>query len=261
MDLGLIGKRSLVMSSSRGIGLGVAKMLADEGALVMLTGRDGTTLEAGVADIATRGGSARAVMADLATPHGLQAIASAIDRELGGIDILVCNTGGPPPRIAMDVSPEDWRAQMDAMVVPITEIVRHVLPGMRKRKWGRIITVASSGVVQPIPNLALSNALRAAVVGWSKSLATDVAADGVTVNVVLPGRIRTARVDEIDASAAAKSGRSLEAVAQASHNSIPAGRYGDVGEFASVVTFLASQLASYVTGSMIRCDGGAIRSI
>jgi 3-oxoacyl-[acyl-carrier protein] reductase len=136
-----------------------------------------------------------------------------------------------------------------------------LLPGMRARGWGRVLTIASSGVEQPIPNLALSNGIRASVLGWSKTLAGEVAADGVTVNVVLPGRIHTDRVDQLDAVAAQRQGKSLVEVARASTATIPAGRYGRPEEFADTVAFLASGRASYITGAKIRVDGGMIRSL
>src|SRR5262249_6401689 len=132
---------------------------------------------------------------------------------------------------------------------------------MRRRGWGRIVTSTSSGVVQPIPNLGISNTLRASLVGWSKTVAAEVAADGVTINVVVPGRIKTRRVDELDGKAAERQGKSIDQVVQESVASIPAGRYGRPEEFARVVTFLASEPASYVTGSVLRIDGGLIKSI
>ncbi|MEM9814438.1 MAG: SDR family oxidoreductase, partial [Pseudomonadota bacterium] len=141
------------------------------------------------------------------------------------------------------------------------EITARLLPPMRAQKWGRIITVGSSGVIQPLTNLGLSNALRASLVGWSKSLSNDLAADGVTVNMLLPGRIHTERVDELDAAAAKRTGKTIEETREAAMAAIPAGRYGTPAEFAAVAAFLASDQASYITGSQIRVDGGAIRSI
>jgi 3-oxoacyl-[acyl-carrier protein] reductase len=147
------------------------------------------------------------------------------------------------------------------MVTAIIRITGHFLPGMRERKWGRILSVASSGVVQPIPNLGLSNTVRSALIGWSKTLSSEVAADGVTVNVVVPGRIQTERVNEIDEHAAKRTNVSVDEIARESRKSIPAGRYGTVEEFGAVAAFLSSTAASYVTGSIIRVDGGLIRSI
>lgn len=260
MDLGLRGKRALVLSSSRGLALGVARSLAAEGADVMMTARSADRLNAAAAAINAAGaGRAHTVVGDLAT--SVEAIHEAAMTALGGVDILIANTGGPPARAALEVKPEEWTPQFEAMVAPLFKIAGLVLPGMRERGWGRILTIGSSGVVQPIPNLAMSNALRSALVGWSKTLASEVAAHGITVNMVLPGRIDTDRVGELDAAAAQRQGSSVEQVAAAARAAIPAGRYGRVEEFADVVCFLASERATYVTGSLIRVDGGAIRSI
>lgn len=260
MDLGLQGKRALVLSSSRGLGRGVAESLAAEGAEVMLTARSADRLQATADAINARGkGRAHAFAADL--KGETEAIHQAAVDALGGVDILVANTGGPPARTALNVEPGEWTPQFEAMVAPIFKLASLVLPGMLERRWGRIVTIASSGVVQPIPNLVLSNALRASLVGWSKTLAGEVAKDGITMNVVLPGRIETDRVGELDAANAKAKNTTPEEIAAKARAMIPAGRYGRVQEFADVVCFLASERASYVTGSLIRVDGGAIRSI
>ena len=175
--------------------------------------------------------------------------------------MLFRSTGGPPLAAMADTPLAVLREQFDAMVMRVIELSCLCLPAMRQAGWGRILTVASSGVVQPIPNLGLSNTLRSALVGWSKTLAGEVGRDGVTVNILLPGRIHTERLDELDAAAAGRQGKSLAEVAAASHATIPLGRYGTVEEFAAVAAFLVSGPASYVTGSMIRCDGGMIRSV
>ncbi|MEM1346316.1 MAG: SDR family oxidoreductase, partial [Pseudomonadota bacterium] len=185
----------------------------------------------------------------------------AVTEHLGGLDILINNTGGPPPGRMADADPAALAAHFEPMVLRVAEITARFLPGMRAQGWGRVLTIGSSGVVQPIPTLGLSNALRSALVGWSKSLAGDLAGEGITVNMLLPGRIHTERVDELDAAAAKRSGQAIEEVRKASMAQIPAGRYGRVEEFAAVAAFLVSEPAGYVTGSLVRCDGGQIRSV
>lgn len=261
MDLGIGGKSALVLASSRGLGLGVAQALAAEGAIVTLIGRDQVRLEQASSAINARGGGrASFVRADLGNPADMERVLSHA-KALGGPDILINNSGGPPPSAASAVTRAEWDAQFAAMATPIFEVTRQSVVEMRKKKWGRIVTIASSGVIQPIPDLPVSNALRASIVAWSKTLATEVAADGVTANIVVPGRIATARVAQLDEAAAARAQKPVEDVRKASFATIPMGRYGEVEEFASVVAFLAGQPASYITGSIIRVDGGMIRSI
>lgn len=159
------------------------------------------------------------------------------------------------------MDPVTLEKQFEMMVKRIVELTNLVLPAMREANWGRILTIASSGVVQPIPNLALSNTIRSALVGWSKSLSNEIAADGVTANLLIPGRIQTERVDELDAANAKKVGKSIDEVRETSKKAVPVGRNGEVAEFAAVAAFLVSGRASYVTGSVVRCDGGSIRSV
>lgn len=262
MDLGLTGKRALVMSSSRGLGLGIAEALAAEGANVLLTGRTEDRLKANVEAINARGaGKADYVVADLTDAASAKALVEAAEGKLGGVDILLANTGGPPPGRMADADLDVMARLFDMMVMRVTQVAATVVPGMRERGWGRILTIASSGVQQPIPTLGLSNTLRSALVGWSKSMSNDLAADGITVNMILPGRIHTERVDQLDEVAAKNSGNSLEEARAAARATIPAGRYGSVAEFANVATFLLSEPASYVTGSLVRVDGGAIKSV
>jgi 3-oxoacyl-[acyl-carrier protein] reductase len=198
---------------------------------------------------------------DTDTARSTQAFAAGIEADLGPIDILVNNTGGPPPTPVAGQKPEDWEKFFRSMVVSVIAITDAVLPGMRERKWGRIITSTSSGVVAPIPNLGLSNALRLSLVGWSKTLAREVGRDGITTNIVLPGRIATGRITFLDEQKAKREGRGVEDVSAESTASIPLGRYGDPTEYGDMVAFMASARASYLTGSVIRVDGGLIASI
>lgn len=257
MNLELNGRTALVMGSSRGLGRACAEALAREGAHVILTGRQEATLQAGCAAIRAAGGSASFHVADF------QNADAALDgiADLGEIDIVVTNCGGPPPGPIATVNIADMGRHFDAMVRVPVAVASTFLPGMRQRGFGRIINIVSSGVIQPIANLGLSNMLRPAILGWAKTLAAEVAADGVTVNSVVPGRIHTERVDELDAAAAKRQGRSPEEVARASRENIPMKRYGKPEEFANAVAFLAGSRASYMTGGLIRVDGGLIAAI
>jgi len=263
MDLQLSGKRALVLASSRGLGAGIAETLAAEGAHVMVTGRDEARLAALCARLNAlgTGGTATFTRVDMAESTAVETLARAVDNAFGGLDILVNNSGGPAGGPISAIGAEQWLASFTVMVERIVSLTNAVLPGMRARKWGRILTLASSGVEQPIANLGLSNALRSTLVGWSKTLAGEVAGDGVTANILIPGRIHTQRIDELDAAAAARTGTTAEAVAATSRASIPSGRYGRVEEFAATAAFLVSGPASYITGARIRCDGGYIKSI
>jgi 3-oxoacyl-[acyl-carrier protein] reductase len=186
---------------------------------------------------------------------------SAIEGNFGPVDVLVNITGGPPPTPAAGQDPSLWNKYFAAMVLPTIAITDRVLPKMKARAWGRIITSTSSGVVSPIPNLGISNSLRLSLVGWSKTLAREVARDGITANIILPGRIATDRIRFLDEAKAKREGRSIEEVRAESTASIPVGRYGNPEEYADAVAFLASNRASYITGSIIRVDGGLIASI
>lgn len=262
MDLGLEGKRAVVLASSGGLGLGVASALCAEGAHVLISGRSTDKLGAAAEELSRRcAGTADFVTSDLAEPTAARALYDAARDKLGGVDVLVNNTGGPPPGGVEAQSAETWRQQFDTMVLRLIEMTNLCLPEMRERGWGRVLTLASSGVLQPIPNLSISNTIRSALVGWSKSLSNEVARDGITVNILAPGRIHTARTDQLDAAAAKRQGKSVDEVRSASSATIPAGRYGTVEEFAAVAAFLLSVPASYVTGGIIRCDGGSIRSV
>ena len=262
MDLGLTNKRALVLASSSGLGLGIASVLCREGANVLLTARSGDKLAAAVETLNSAGrGRADYVVTDLSEPNAAIDLHSVVTDRLGGLDILVNNTGGPPPGDTEAPCVDTWRAQFDTMVVRLIQMTNLSLPAMRDARWGRILTVASSGVLQPIPELGISNTIRSALVGWNKSLANEVAADGITVNILAPGRIATPRLASLDANIAEKEGKSPEEVQRQSVATIPARRYGTVEEFAAVAAFLVSEPASYVTGGTIRCDGGAIRGV
>ncbi|PTM98682.1 SDR family oxidoreductase [Mycoplana dimorpha] len=262
MDLGIKGRRALVLASSRGLGRGIAIALASEGVDVLLCGRNADELAANCATINADGqGRASFVVADLFDDAVVDTLANAVAEKLGGIDILVNNSGGPTPGSSEDMTPETLQTYFNAMVLRQITLANRFLPQMKAQRWGRVLTVASSGVIEPIPGLALSNTLRPALAGWSKTLATEVAEYGITANMLLPGSIFTDRLKSLDAAAAERSGLSVEAVRAESEQAIPARRYGTVEEFAATAAFLCSERASYVTGSIVRCDGGAARSV
>jgi 3-oxoacyl-[acyl-carrier protein] reductase len=261
MDFGLNGKTALVLGAGGGLGGAIAEALAGEGMRVAVADINEEAAKATASRIAAAGGSAHALVWDLVDRDAIAPNIGAIEAEFGPVDVLVNNTGGPPPTPASGQPPEDWSKFFDSMVLSVIAITDAVLPGMRARGWGRIITSTSSGVVAPIPNLGMSNALRLSLVGWSKTLAREVGGDGVTCNIVLPGRIATGRITFLDERKAEREGRPVDEIVAESTASIPVGRYGDPTEYGDVVAFLASTRASYVTGSVIRIDGGLIPSI
>jgi 3-oxoacyl-[acyl-carrier protein] reductase len=256
MDTQLKGRTAVVPGASSGLGLAVARALAAEGANVALGGRRGELVRAEAEKLP----SAVGVEIDLTDPGAPDALVGAAQERFGPVDVLVLNGGGPPPGVAVDFTPEQVADAVALLVQPHLRLVKAVLPGMRERSFGRIVAIGSSGVQQPLERLVASNAGRAALAGYLKTLATEVAADGVTVNMVLPGRIDTDRVGVLDRANAERSGTSEEEMRARSEAAIPAGRYGTPEEFAAVVTFLASAAAAYVTGEQVRCDGGLVRA-
>ena len=261
MDLGIQGRTALVLAAGGGLGAATALALAREGVQTALGDLDEKAVTASAAAVEAAGARALPMVWDLADLAAIGAHVDAVEKQLGPVDILVNITGGPPPTPAAGQDPALWSKHFQAMVLSVIAITDRVLPSMRARKWGRVITSTSSGVIAPIPNLGLSNALRSSLVGWSKTLAREVARDGVTANIVVPGRIATDRIRFLDEARAKRENRTVESVVAESTSSIPAGRYGRPEEFAAAVAFLASEHASYITGSVVRIDGGLIPSV
>lgn len=261
MDLQIAGKSALVFGAGGGLGGAIAQSLAAEGARVVVADIDGDAAARTVAAIVAAGGAAQAMVWDIADLSVLAARLAEVEALQGGVDILVNNTGGPPPTLAHGQPPEVWSKHFDSMVRSVIAVTDAVLPGMKERGWGRVITSTSSGVVAPIANLGISNALRLALVGWSKTLAREVGRHGITANIVLPGRIATGRIVFLDEQKAAREGRPVAEVTAESTGTIPVGRYGEPREYGDAVAFLASARASYITGSVLRIDGGLIASI
>ena len=252
MELNLNGKSALVCGASQGLGLAIAEALAAEGCRVGLLARNAEKLEVHADRI-----GAMAFAADMGDWPSVEAAL----RGFGSPDILVTNTGGPPPAQATVIDAELWRRQFEAMVLNQMRLVTAVLPAMRAAKFGRIINVASTSVSEPLTALPLSGALRSALVNWLKLVSVEAAGDGVTINTLLPGSIATERLDRLAAAEAEARGISLELVKAEETAGIPAGRFGQPEEFAAVALFLASPRASYVTGQMIRVDGGASKAL
>ena len=262
MDLGLRGKVALVAAASRGLGRAVAEELAAEGALLVLCARGAGPLAETCAHIErTWGASVLGVAGDVSSAEDVSRIAGAGLGRFGRVDILVTNAGGPPVGTFESLSARDWEAATHLTLTSVLELTRAVLPGMRGRRWGRVLNITSIAVKQPVENLMLSNSLRAAVTGFARTLANEVAADGVTVNNLLPGYTRTERVEELARAAAGREGVGEAEVRARWEGEIPMRRLGEPREFAALAAFLASERASYITGASITVDGGWVRSL
>ena len=261
MDLQLKGKTALVFGGSKGIGRGIADALAAEGVAVAIVARTQETVDRTVSESVARGCRMIGLAADLANWPSIEAAVKSARAQLGPIDILVNNSGGPPPSGASGVAPELWEAQFQAMVMPFFRVTDMLLGEMRARKWGRILNVASYSIIEPIPTIGISNTLRSAIAGWAKTLAGEVARDGITVNMLLPGVINTDRSKALHQGMAKRMNISEEEALKRFETTLPVGRMGTIAEFGAVAAFLASPLAAYVTGSMIRIDGGLTRSV
>ncbi len=257
MELGLQGRTAVVAASTGGLGEAVARALAAEGASVVVSGRRGERAAAIAAELPRAVG----VEVDLGDEDGPARLVAAAEQAFGPVDVAVLNGPGPKPGTAAAITGDELDTALSSLLRTQHRLVSLVLPGMRERGWGRILAVGSSGVVSPLPNLVASNVGRAALAGYLKTLSAEVAADGVTVNLLLPGRVATDRLGELDAAAAERTGRSVEQVAQEARSRIPAGRYGRPDEFGAVGAFLCSELAGYVTGVALRCDGGLVTSL
>ena len=261
MDLGIKGKTAFILGASQGLGRAIAERLAAEGADLVLSSRRKEVLDELGASLSKKYGiSTQSAPADLTDPASVDALARHIREEFKP-DILLNNAGGPPPSLSTGVAQDVWKTSAQSLLFSIIQITEAALENMREKQWGRILTIGSSGVLQPIPNLAVSNTIRGAMAGFSKTLAAEVAGDGITVNVILPGKIDTIRVGQLDTARAKREGKTLEQVRSEIAASLPIKRYGQPEEFANVATFLMSEGAGYVTGQMTRVDGGMIRSL
>jgi 3-oxoacyl-[acyl-carrier protein] reductase len=262
MDLGLKEKVALVAAASRGLGRAIAAELAAEGASLILCARGAETLNK-VADEIEREAnvSVLTIAGDVAKAEDVERIVDAGLKRFGHIDVLVTNAGGPPAGRFESLSSSDWDAAVSLTLKSVLGLTRAVLPGMKERRWGRILNVTSIAVKQPVDNLILSNSLRAAVTGFARTLANEVAPFGITVNNILPGYTRTDRVEELARSISESEGISEAEARSRWEAQIPVGRLGEPREFAALAAFLASERASYITGTSITVDGGWVRSL
>lgn len=251
MDFGLKGKTAIVTAGSKGIGLATAHLFAREGANVAICGRDANTLARATQDLKAHGGAVFSMPCDVSDKKVLLAFSAAAKDALGPANILVNNAGGPRPGGFSDVADDDWQKAFELTLMSAVTMTSSVLADMRKAGWGRIINISSYSIKQPIPQILLSNVMRLGVQGWAKSLASEVARDGITVNTVCPGWTLTDRV---------KSMLTDETASEAIHTEIPMQRLGTPDEIAAAVLFFASTQASYITGTALQVDGGIVRS-
>lgn len=261
MDLGLTGKKALVMASSQGLGKAIAAELIKEGADVMMASRSPEKLERAADELEKQGGgSVQWRKADITNPTDIKKLVAETAHAFGHIDILVNNAGGPPGGGFREVSDQDWQQAFELNLLSYVRVIRAVLPHMEER-GGRIINIASSSVKEPIANLVLSNTFRTGIVGLTKTLAEELAPDGIFIHTVAPGRFATDRVRHLDQLKAEREGVTEEAIKRKSEQQIPLGRYGRPEEFAKVVAFLVSEACTYMTGNSLLVDGGMIKAI
>ena len=262
MELGLRGRTALVGGASAGLGRACARRLASEGCRLALWSRGGEALER-TADEIRREHSVEVttISGDAADPGTASRVAGEAVKALGRVDILVLNAGGPPASEATRTDPAEWQRSFQLLAITPIQLATLLLPEMRKQKWGRVVSVMSSGIRAPIPELVYSNACRSALAAWLKTISLEVAADGVTINGVLPGRLDTARVESLDGLRAERSGVTREEIRAGFERAIPAGRYGDPDELGAYVAWLCSEPARYQTGTFVPIDGGALRTL
>jgi 3-oxoacyl-[acyl-carrier protein] reductase len=255
-----VGKAAIVAASSKGLGKASALALAREGARVTICARTAADLHAAAEEITREtGAEVLAVPADLASEEGIQAVVAATAERFGGVDVLVNNSGGPARGKFADFTDEDWRRAFEVVTLNFVRFVREVVPYMRRQRWGRIVGIQSSSVKQPVEGIDLSNGTRPGVAGLMKALMPDLAKDGITINLVLPGMFLTSRIIA-GAGRSPEGDKALQEQLAPVAATIPLGRLGDPMELGSLVAFLASQHASYITGAVYQVDGGIIRS-
>ncbi len=262
MDLGLNEKVALVTASSKGIGFGVAKVFASEGCKVAICSRSNDSITRAKDQIVRETGNREvyAFSADLTVKEGIERLVKNATEKLGGVDILAYNTGPPKPGTFSELSEADWDKGVKLLLMSAVWLAKLLLPGMERKKWGRLVFITSTTLRQPIPNLVLSNTVRLSLAGLSKSLATEYGAKGITSNGIMQGHILTGRQSEIAEDLSRRTGKSIDDAMKQALVEVPLGRYGTPEEVGYLVAFLASDRASYINGAMIPIDGGMIRA-
>lgn len=245
MDLKIKGKRALVMGASQGLGRAIAEELVKEGVRVAICSRGKEALEKAAKEM----GAELAVACDLSKPGTAKTLIEQVSEQMGGVDILVCNTGGPPKGLFEEISPAQWQEGFQSLWMSTVDSIQAALPGMKAQKWGRILLVTSVAAKEPMPALTVSNGLRAGLLGLTKTLSNEIAPHGITINALLPGYTRTERLKE------------LKIPEEKMTSQVPAGRLAEPEEFAALTAFLASERAAYITGQAIACDGGYLRGV
>lgn len=263
MDLGLTGRVAIVCAASQGLGKATAEALAQEGANVVICARDKKRILSAAKQISTVAGKVSVIplVADLRKPQDIKRLVARTIREFGRVDILVTNAGGPPVASFPDLNDDAWTAGITLNLMSTIRCIREVLPHMQKQKWGRIINITSITTKQPVNDLIISSTVRPGILGLSKVLANQYAKHGITINSVAPGHFMTGRQQEISKTRATKKGISVEQYIREASSEIPAGRYGAPAELAHVITFLASEKASYINGATISVDGGLVKGL
>jgi 3-oxoacyl-[acyl-carrier protein] reductase len=262
LDLGLKGKVALVTAASKGIGLGTARVLAKEGMKVAISSRNSESLERARAIISKEsGGEALAVPADMTVRDELERLVETTSKKLGGVDVLVYNTGPPKPGTFAELTYADWDEATKLLLLSAVTLTQAVVPGMKSRKWGRLIYITSLTLKQPMPNLVLSNTVRLGVAGLSKSLSRELAPFGITSNGIIQGYVRTDRTLHLMEDRASKTGTSVEEAYKEMAKSVPLGRYGEPEEVGYLAAFIASDRGAYLNGAMFTVDGGLISSV
>ena len=261
MDLGLKGKVALVCGASKGIAYATAEEFAKEGVSLAICSRDAASIESAAKKLEAFGVPVLAIVADLSTTDGIAAVVDGVMARYGRADILIANTGGPPTGAPMEHAWSAWESATNLLLRSVVELTRAFVPGMRERKWGRVVAITSKAVKYPVASLVLSNSLRAAVTGYLRTLATYVGVDGVTVNTVMPGLTDTERLVALADSTTKRTGASRDQVYEGWRASIPLKRLGRPDELAAMIAFLSSDRAGFVTGQAICVDGGEVGTL